>query len=151
PNGAPQGLDARAVAQRARQMALGRPAPVAVHDDGDVPGHGLPLAEVESRQLRALLRLPPPGAAVEHGAGHIQPVPNPSLTHKLSIFRLVPDASYLVSYVSLSCVVQEARACLCNVSAIVVLSRLRGTAPTLRESPAPWRCQRCPPPRCICR
>jgi hypothetical protein len=38
-HGAPHGLHAHAVAHGARQAALLCPAPVAVHDDGDMSGH----------------------------------------------------------------------------------------------------------------
>src|SRR5262249_44625726 len=81
PDGAPQRLDPGTVAQGAWQVALGRPAAIAIHDDGDVPRHSLPLAEVELGQLRVALRLPCTGATVEHSACHMQPITNPSLTH----------------------------------------------------------------------
>ena len=48
----PHGLHPGAVAQRARQVALPRPAPVAVHDDGHGPGHSPLQPDVRERLVR---------------------------------------------------------------------------------------------------
>src|SRR5207245_801012 len=44
-------LHALAMAGHARQAALGRPAPVAVHDDGDVGGHRVRADGLQQRGL----------------------------------------------------------------------------------------------------
>src|SRR5262249_43547705 len=53
----------------------------AIHDDGDMLRDRLPLAEAKPCQLPLALRLTRTRAAVKHHAGHLQPMPNPSLTH----------------------------------------------------------------------
>ena len=56
---AAQRLDAAAMAFAARQAARRRPAPVAIHDDGDVPRHG-ELADPHSSQRLGLRHLRQP-------------------------------------------------------------------------------------------
>ena len=51
-HGLAQSLDAAAMTFDARQAARGRPAPIAIHDDGDVPRHS------RSRRLRAAACVP---------------------------------------------------------------------------------------------
>ena len=53
-HGAPQRLDAAPVPFAARQAARRGPAPVAIHDDGDVPRHG---ESVDLRTMAAASRL----------------------------------------------------------------------------------------------
>ena len=58
-DGRPHRGDARAVALHPRQPPLARPAPVAVHDDGHVPGQAAEVERVEKRRSGV------PGAAME--------------------------------------------------------------------------------------
>ncbi len=48
-HGAPQSLDAAAVALDPRQAARSRPAPIAIHDDGDMARHLKAVAPLRDR------------------------------------------------------------------------------------------------------
>src|SRR5579863_3564182 len=71
------------VAQRARQVAAGGPAPVAIHDDRDVLRDGPSVAEAQACEFGLAFLLLRAGAAVEQAANCRQQVFQSSLCHTL--------------------------------------------------------------------